>query len=166
MTDRNDSLSFSNLKVLVEGYIFDQWLKEDEEWPWKSPKGKLPRNMREKTAEKKRTRKARVKTNEARGKKQTDGRKKLTRQQRKCINAKKAVIQSPAIEAHKPCPPARKQNATRAKLSSVKKNIKKLSEKKYQLLKQRVKMNITVSLKEREHYLEQKTLRKLHAYLG
>ena len=46
------------------------------------------------------------------------------------------------------------------------KGIKKLSERKYQKLKQRVKMNITISQKERQHYEEQKALRELFSIVS
>ena len=51
-------------------------------------------------------------------------------------------------------------------LAREKKGIKKLSERKYQKLKQRVKMNITISRKERQHYEEQKALRELFSIVS
>ena len=52
------------------------------------------------------------------------------------------------------------------KVVREKKGIKKLSDRKYQKLKQRVKMNITISRKERQHYEEQKALRELFSIVS
>ena len=62
-------------------------------------------------------------------------------------------------------PSSAKKTAAPAK-ALVKKNIRRMSENKFQRLKKLVEMNLTISPKEREVFLEQKTLRRLKTYLG
>ena len=62
---------------------------------------------------------------------------------------------------------AEKVEAAEKKITAKEnKGIKKLSERKYQKLKQRVKMNIKISKKERQHYEEQKALRELFSIVS
>ena len=162
-TNGDKTLRFDNLKMLVEGSIFDQWLKEDEVWPWtRSPKGTLPPNCREK---KYNSTNRRTKPKEGRGKRCTPGQIKSCRTQRKQTDSQKPVIHSAAAQASKPSPPAFKKTAAPVKQVVVKKHIRKISERAFQDLKKKVEMNIKISSKERQNYLEQKTLRKLDIYL-
>ena len=62
-------------------------------------------------------------------------------------------------------PPPTKKTAAPVKLAE-KKYIKRMSEKGFQQLRQLVRMNLTITPKQRQQYLEQKTLRKLNTWLG
>ena len=135
---RKDPLSFDNLLVTVESSTFDQWTKENESWPWKrSSKGNVPKQLRDKT-KKKNTRKEAAKTKKA---------------------------QTPTASLISLVPRPSKKTAAPAKIPE-KKYIKRISEKEFQQLRHLVKMNLTISPKQRQLYLEQRTLRRLHAYLG
>ena len=51
---RDEKFSFDNLHVAVVSSIFNQWSKEDEEWPWtRAKKGVLPKPERKPKKEKK-----------------------------------------------------------------------------------------------------------------
>ena len=57
---RKDLLAFNNLGFTMESSTFNQWTKEDENWPWKrSSKGNVPIHLRVKR-EKKAVRKQKV----------------------------------------------------------------------------------------------------------
>ena len=57
---RKDLLAFNNLGFTIESSTFNQWTKEDENWPWKrSSKGNVPIHLRVKR-EKKAVRKQKV----------------------------------------------------------------------------------------------------------
>ena len=57
---RKDLLAFNNLGFTIESSTFNQWTKEDENWPWKrSSKGNVPIHLQVKR-EKKAVRKEKV----------------------------------------------------------------------------------------------------------
>ena len=133
--DKNRPLCFNNLVVTLESSTFDQWTKKNEIWPWK------------------RSSKGNVP--------------KHLRDKTQKKTARKQAVKPPPTKktpAPKSEPPPTKKTAAPAKLAA-KKYIKRMSEKAFQQLKQLVRMNLTISPKQREQYLEQKTLRKLNTWL-
>ena len=74
---------------------------------------------------------------------------------------KKAAAKQTSSKPPSPC-----KIVAPAKPVIKKKYVKKMSEKKFQELKHLVKMNLTITRKDYELYLEQKTLRRLNPFLG
>ena len=62
--------------------------------------------------------------------------------------------------------PSKKTSTTAKKPAFKKKNVKIMSEKKFKALQFKMRLNITISQKEREIYNEQHVLRNLKKFLG
>ena len=62
--------------------------------------------------------------------------------------------------------PIKKTSTTAKKPAFKKKNVKMMSEKKFKALQFKMRLNITISQKEREIYQEQRVLRNLKNFLG
>ena len=150
---RKDLLAFNNLGFTIESSTFNQWTKEDENWPWKrSSKGNVPIHLRAKR-EKKAVRK------EKEQRKQTSVKSKKTSHAKKATPPKKA---SPA----KKTTPAKKAKDLKQNAAVQRKKVKLMSERKFEALRFKKRMNITITEKEREIYEEQRVLRDLKKFLG
>ena len=160
--NRSDHLSYDNLEMTLVSSIFQQWSTENEKWPWtRSKKGLLPREKKERKARNSVSGKSSSKSAQMKKQVKTYSSAKKTATPAKTVVKKNTRRMKEQVET----PSSAKKTAAPAK-ALVKKNIRRMSENKFQRLKKLVEMNLTISPKEREIFLEQKTLRRLKAFLG
>ena len=159
LNSRTPSLQFHyslDNMIVHEGFSmnFEWYLYEAVEWKWRCMKPE--QKQKKKQSGKQRNSKAGKKP-----KRQQPKRSKLNKQ----TSTPPTPTPKPSLVQSKP-PPVCKKQGRAPKISAAKKNIKVMSQRKFDELKLKVKMNLTTTKQDRETYKEQCVLRKLKSFLG
>ena len=139
--------------IIHEGFCmnFELFLNEKIEWKWRCLKPDEKKNKKSKQTKK------------------THSRSRATPTKKQPRRSVKQAAPNPPPSlaiASKSVPPIKKTSTTAKKPAFKKKNVKMMSEKKFKALRFKMRLNITISQKEREIYQEQRVLRNLKKFLG